>query len=206
MAEKFIICGTDTDVGKTVFAAGLTQMLEGVYFKPLQSGEPADNDTVRALSGLSDDHFLPEVYKFSRPLSPHYAAELDDVEINTDKLVLPEMDKPLIVETAGGLLVPVTREILQIDFVKHWDAPVILCARTGLGTLNHTLLSVEALRARNIQLHGIAFIGEDNPDNMRTIAEFSNAKILGRLPMIDNFDKNSLAAHFAKNFNRGDFL
>jgi dethiobiotin synthetase len=102
-------------------------------------------------------------------------------------------------------MVPVTRRWLQIDLFKHWGAPVILCARTGLGTINHTLLSVEALRTRGMTLHGILFVGDDNPDNIRTVAEFSGARILGRLPWLEQLHAESLQAVFAETFSREDF-
>ncbi len=207
MRKPFIISGTDTGIGKTAAAALLTLGLEAHYWKPIQSGteDGTDTATVRALTGLPDTRFFPEAYVLTEPLSPHRSAELDGVTIDLDRLALPEVDGPLIVEGAGGLMVPVRRDLLQIDLFKHWGAPVILCARTGLGTINHTLLSVEALRARGMTLHGIVFIGDDNPDNIRTIAEFSGARILGRLPWLENLHADSLKAVFAETFSREDF-
>jgi dethiobiotin synthetase len=207
MSQTFIISGTDTGIGKTAAAALLTLGLGAHYWKPIQSGtdDGTDTATVKALTGLPDDCFLPEAYVLSAPLSPHRSAELDGVDITRDRLALPLLDGPLIVEGAGGLMVPVTRRLLQIDLFKSWGAPVILCARTGLGTINHTLLSVEALRARDMTLHGILFIGDDNPDNIRTIAELSGARILGRLPWLDRVDAESLKAAFADHFRAEDF-
>ncbi len=207
MPKIFIISGTDTGIGKTAAAALLTLGLDAHYWKPIQSGtdEGTDTTTVKALTGLPEDRFLPEAYVLTEPLSPHRSAELDGVEIELVNLSRPSVDGPLIIEGAGGLMVPVTRRLLQIDLFKHWGAPVILCARTGLGTINHTLLSVEALRARDIPLHGLLFIGEDNPDNIRTIADFSGAPILGRLPWLDGVHAESLKAVFAETFNAGDF-
>jgi dethiobiotin synthetase len=207
MPETFVVSGTDTGIGKTAAAALLTLGLDAHYWKPIQSGteDGTDTATVKALTGLPDDRFLPEAYVLTEPLSPHRSAELDGVTIDLDRLALPEVDGPLIVEGAGGLMVPVTRRLLQIDLFKHWGAPVILCARTGLGTINHTLLSVEALRARSMPLHGLLFIGDDNPDNIRTIAEFSGAPVLGRLPWLDKVHTESLKAVFAEGFSREDF-
>lgn len=207
MRKPFIVSGTDTGIGKTAAAALLTLGLNAHYWKPIQSGteDGTDTATVKALTGLPDARFLPEAYVLTEPLSPHRSAELDGVEIVLDRLALPKIDGPLIVEGAGGLMVPVTRSLLQIDLFKHWAAPVILCARTGLGTINHTLLSVEALRARDMPLHGLLFIGDDNPDNIRTIAEFSGARILGRLPWLDQLHAESLKAVFAETFSAKDF-
>ncbi len=208
MSRTFIISGTDTGIGKTAAAAMLTLGLDAHYWKPIQSGteDGTDTATVKALTGLPDDRFLPEAYVLTEPLSPHRSAELDGVTIDLDRLALPQVDGPLIVEGAGGLMVPVTRHLLQIDLFRRWGAPVILCTRTGLGTINHTLLSVEALRARGIALHGILFIGDDNPDNIRTIADRSGATVLGRLPWLDRVDAAGLGATFADHFRVEDFL
>ncbi|RWF14555.1 MAG: ATP-dependent dethiobiotin synthetase BioD, partial [Mesorhizobium sp.] len=150
MTVQIVVTGTDTGIGKTVFAAGLAGLLDGVYWKPVQAGidEGTDSETVSRLAGLSAERVLPEAWRLTEPLSPHRAAELDGVEIDTRALVLPATDRPLVVEGAGGLMVPVNRRALYIDIFARWRAPVVLCARTGLGTINHTLLSIEALRAR----------------------------------------------------------
>jgi len=207
MTRNFIVSGTDTGIGKTAAAAMLTLGLGAHYWKPIQSGteDGTDTATVKTLTGLPDDRFPREAYVLTEPLSPHRSAELDGVEIDIERLTLPRTDGPLIVEGAGGLLVPVTRKLLQIDLFKHWGAPVILCARTGLGTINHTLLSVEALRAREIPLHGLLFIGGDNPDNIRTIADISGARVLGRLPWFERLDSGALKQAFADHFRPEDF-
>jgi dethiobiotin synthetase len=206
MKRRFVVAGTDTDVGKTVFAAALTQALSGVYFKPVQAGlePPTDLDTVRALTGLAEDHFLPEIYRLRNPLSPHRAAELDGIEIDPERLVLPQAEA-LVVEPAGGLLVPLTRAILSIDVIARWQVPVVLCARTALGTINHSLLSIEALRRRSIPVLGIAFIGDENPDTERTIVEMGAVKRLGRLPQLDPLNRETIAAAFAQHFSIADF-
>lgn len=208
---SFIITGTDTDVGKTVFSAalmlGLNRQTTPYYWKPVQSGiEDIDTRAVQNLTGLPDEQFLPENYIFTEPLSPHRAAELDDISIDLDNLDIPVVDGPLIIEGAGGLHVPLTRTTLYSDIFSIWQKPVILCARTALGTLNHTLLSVEALKARNIPIHGIAFIGEANPDNMLTIEQFADVRILGRLPRLDSLTPKILLKAFNDNFDVDDFL
>ncbi|MDH5722861.1 MAG: dethiobiotin synthase [Alphaproteobacteria bacterium] len=215
MRQKFVITGTDTDIGKTVFSAGLMLALEGAgatphYWKPVQSGvsDSIDTHTVRTLTNLGQDRFLPESYVFSESLSPHRAAELDDVHIDIDalKTALPDINGTLIIEGAGGLMVPLTRENLLINLFKKWRIPVILCARTGLGTINHTLLSLEALWSRNIPVHGIAFIGERNVDNVKTIGQFSETKILGTLPIIEDLSPENLKGAFEVHFDIEDFL
>ena len=208
MSARFIITGTDTGIGKTMFAAALTQALGGVYFKPVQSGldGETDSEAARRLGGLTASQILPERYRLHMPLAPHRAAELDHVEIDPDKLVPPQTGRPLIIETAGGLMVPITRRHLSIDLMARWNGAVILCARTGLGTINHSLLSLEALRARKIPVLGIAFIGEANEDSERTIAEFGQVRRLGRLPLLDPPGAEALAAAFAANFQLSDFM
>ena len=205
MMRAFIICGTDTGIGKTIVASMLTVALDAHYWKPIQSGieDGTDTQRVQALTGLSNDRFLPERYILSRPLSPHLAAELDGVEIS--ELFLPKMDITLIIEGVGGLMVPITRRKLQIDIFKEWAIPVILCASTGLGTINHTLLSIEALHKRKIVLRGVIFIGHDNPDTIQTIADFSSAPVLGHVPYLDVIEYATLLEVFAKRFLKEDF-
>jgi len=207
MRKAYIVSGTDTGIGKTIVAAMLTLALDALYWKPIQSGtdDGTDRQRVQALTLLGDDRLLPERYVLSRPLSPHRAAELDGIEIEPEALVLPSLDRNLIVEGAGGLMVPITRRTLQIDVFAGWNAPVILCARTGLGTINHTLLSIEALHRRKMQLHGLIFIGKDNPDNIRTIAELSGGRILGLVPRLTRIDRAALLDVFSAGFKIEDF-
>lgn len=193
---KYIVTGTDTGIGKTVFAAGLAAALDATYWKPIQSGIDDGTDS-EAVRWLGVRRTLAEAYRLTWPLSPHRSAELDGVEIDVERLALPEVGGPLVVEGAGGVLVPVTRRLLFADLFAAWGAPVILVARTGLGTINHSLLSVEALRARGVTVAGIAFVGDDNPDTIRTIGDFAQAPVLGRLPRIEPLDADALAAVFA---------
>ena len=203
---RLFVTGTDTDVGKTIFASALAGALNATYWKPIQAGtlDQSDSDTVRALSGLPDEQILPERYRLTTPCSPHRAAEIDDIDIDREKLQLPCAD-PLIVEGAGGLLVPLNRQMLVIDLVAAWHIPVVLVARTRLGTINHSLLSIEALKARNIELLGIAFVGEANVDSENVICEFAQARRLGRLPIVDPLDPPGLAKTFAENFDTENF-
>ncbi|MCK6418285.1 MAG: dethiobiotin synthase [Alphaproteobacteria bacterium] len=211
MSAGFVITGTDTDVGKTIVAAMLTLALRGTYWKPIQSGiEEIDVQTVRRLTGLPDTHFMPEQYRLSRPLSPHRAAELDGVEIDVEQLTLflnrnQVSERVILIESAGGLMVPITRHMLQIDMIKNWNMPVILVARTQLGTINHTLLSVEALKARGIPIHGLIFSGPDNPDTTRTISDFTGVKVLGRVPVLQSLTPAIFKEAFDQNFKQQDF-
>lgn len=208
MTAKIVVTGTDTGIGKTVFAAGLTALLDGVYWKPVQSGieEETDSEIVTRLAGLSPEGVLPEAWRLKEPLSPHRAAEIDGVEIDADNLFLPATAQPLIVEGAGGLMVPVNRRTPYIDIFARWGAPVVLCARTELGTINHTLLSIEALRARSVPLLGVAFIGDEMADTQRTIAEMGKVRVLGRLPRLDPLVPETLAEAMRANFSAADFL
>ncbi len=203
MSNTIVIAGTDTDIGKTVFAAALVGALDGVYWKPIQAGLDGETDsaTVQRLSRRPAAHILPEAYRLTTPASPHLAAERDGVEIDIAKLQLPTSTRLLVVELAGGLLVPITRRYLQIDIVRRWSAPIILCASTRLGTINHTLLSIEALRSRAMTIVGIAFIGDENADTQLTICSMSGVTQLGRLPRLDPLTPDALAHAFAINFD-----
>jgi dethiobiotin synthetase len=187
MTKCIVVTGTDTGIGKTVFAAGLAGLLDGFYWKPVQSGldEETDSEVVARLSGLPAGRVLPEAYRLKSPLSPHRSAEIDGVSIEAADLSVPAVPGPLIIEGAGGVMVPLNRRTRFIDIFAQWQLPVILCARTALGTINHTLLSIEALRARSIPLIGIAFIGEEVADTQSTIVEFGGVPQLGRLPHLN---------------------
>lgn len=190
-----VVTGTDTDIGKTVFAAGLAGALGAYYWKPVQAGmaPEGDRETVARLSGLPAGHMLPEAYRLSTPASPHLAARIDGVEIDADRLALPAVDGPLLVEGAGGVLVPINEILTMADLFARWRAPVILCARTGLGTINHSLLSIEALRARQVPVLGIVFIGDAHAENERIIPLMGGVPSLGRLPRLDPLDARTLA-------------
>ena len=202
----FVITGTDTGIGKTVFAAALTGALRAHYWKPVQSGldDGADADTVARLSGVPHDQIVPEAYRLTQPLSPHRAAELDGVAIDPARLVLP-VQRPLVVEGAGGVLVPITRGMTYADMFARWALPVIVVARTALGTINHSLLTIAALRARGVAVHGMAFVGDANEDNEMTIAELGQVRRLGRLPLMPEVTREHLAAAFAAGFALADF-
>jgi dethiobiotin synthetase len=207
VSARIVVAGTDTGIGKTVFAAGLTQLLDAVYWKPVQAGLADETDTmvVRRLSALPADRTLPEAWRLTSPVSPHWAAERDAVAIDPMALVLPSITRSLVIEAAGGVMVPLTRRVLYIDVLARWGAPVVLCARTTLGTLNHTLLSLEALQRRGIPILGVALIGHAHPDNERTLGAFGGVPILGRLPYLDPLLPDTLRTAFAAAFPRESF-
>ncbi|WP_426123837.1 dethiobiotin synthase [Pararhizobium sp. PWRC1-1] len=199
---RFVVTGTDTGIGKTVFSAALAAALGGYYWKPVQSGldEETDSQVVHRLGRLPPNRIVPEAYRLRTPASPHLAARLDHVEIEPERLMPPVTDAPLIIEGAGGLLVPITETAVFADVFARWQIPVILCARTGLGTINHTLLSLEALRHRSIPVFGVVFIGDEQTETQRIIAAMGQVRILGRLPQIDPLTPESLGQAFQKNF------
>ena len=207
--STFVVTGTDTGIGKTVFAAALAGALGAHYWKPVQAGlEPdgsGDADTVARLSGLPRTRILPEAWRLTTPCSPHRAAEIDGVTIDPAALSVPQVEGALVIEGAGGVLVPVTRSVTFADVFAQWERPVVLVACTELGTINHSLLSIEALRARGVPLLGIAFVGDANADSEATIAAMGQAKRLGRLPHLPALDAASLAEAFAANFQLADF-
>jgi dethiobiotin synthetase len=208
MSQRIVVAGTDTGIGKTVFAAGLADLLGANYWKPIQAGlegEP-DSQVVARLGGLSDDRIVPESYRLQTPTSPHHAAAIDGVRIAVDKLDVPDTGgRPLVIEGSGGLLVPLDRTTLYIDVFARWRLPVVLCARTVLGTINHSLLSIEALRNRNIDILGIAFIGESHPESERVVCEIGGVRRLGRLPQLSPLTRSTLRFAFRASFKSGDF-
>jgi dethiobiotin synthetase len=191
---RLVVCGTDTDVGKTVVSALLVEGLEARYWKPVQSGVEGggDRDRVAALLDLPAERIVPEAYRLAAPVSPHWAAEREGVAIDPARLALPPGDGPLVVECAGGLLVPLRRDWLQIEQIARWGLPVVLVARSGLGTLNHTLLSLEALARRRIPVLGLVLNGEPHPDNPRTLEELGGVPVLAELAPIEPLDRAGL--------------
>ena len=199
-SKRIIICGTDTDVGKTIVSSFFVQGLKGIYWKPIQSGteEGTDTKTVCNLLNLEPNRYISERYKFKAPVSPHWAAEQESGFIEPSNLKLPDLNELIIIETAGGLMVPLNRDWLQIDQLKVWGAPIILVARTGLGTLNHTLLSLEALRHRNLVVLGIVLNGPPHKDNPKTLEQFGDTKILASLPIFDEVNAKVLSQEWNK--------
>lgn len=197
--SAFVVTGTDTDVGKTVFAAALAGRLDGWYWKPVQAGLEGGTDAgrVAALSSLARERILPEAYRLTTPCSPHRAAEIDGVIIEPERLALPEQ-RPLVVEGAGGALVPLGGELLYADMFARWGLPAIVVARTSLGTINHSLLTVEALRSRGVPIHGVAFIGDPVEDSEATICRIGKVRRLGRLPWLEPLDAANLRRAFAE--------
>lgn len=208
MSQRIVVTGTDTDVGKTVFSAGLAYLLDANYWKPVQAGLSGETDSqlVARLGGLSDDRIVPERYRLKTPASPHYAADIDGVRIFPESLDPPDTgERVLVIEGAGGLMTPLTRSTLYVDVFARWRLPVVLCARTTLGTINHSLLSIAALRDRGIDILGVAFIGEGNPESESVICEIGGVRRLGRLPLLSPLTADALKTAFRVSFKREDF-
>lgn len=208
MNPRFVVSGTDTGIGKTFFSAALTHALQAYYWKPVQSGleEETDSEAVERLGQVPRARILPEAYRLKMPASPHLSARLENVTIESEFLLPPETDGPLVIEGAGGLLVPLTDTLLFADIFARWRIPLILCARTSLGTINHTLLSLEALRLRAIPVQGVVFIGDENQENQRVITGIGGVRSLGRLPHLPEMTAEALHHAFAQHFDLADFL
>jgi dethiobiotin synthetase len=203
MMPCFVVTGTGTGIGKTVFSAALSDALGASYWKPVQAGldDETDSETVGRLGRIPPGRILPEAYRLQTPASPHLAARIDNVRIRPEALLPPVTDGPLVIEGAGGLLVPLTEEQVFADVFARWQIPVILCASTGLGTINHTLLSLEALRHRAIPVFGIAFVGDEQADTQSIINAMGGIRCLGRLPRLEPLTPEGLRQAFSGHFD-----
>lgn len=178
--ERLIVTGNGTGVGKTLVSAILTQSLQADYWKPIQCGlNPTDSERIRALHPSCITH--PEAYRLSTPLSPHAAAAFEGVAIDESRILPPPTSRPLIIETVGGLFVPLNATTLLIDLYSKWQAEWIIVSRHYLGSINHTLLTIELLKQRNCSIHGVIFNGEINPQTEQAILHFGKVHQIGRL-------------------------
>lgn len=204
--SRFVISGTGTGIGKTVFSAALVGATRAHYWKPIQAGldGETDGETVARLSGVPTDHILPEAYRLKLAGSPHLAAHRENIEIDAAGLMPPEQPN-LIIEGAGGVLVPLNDQTLSADVFAHWQIPVILVCTTQLGTISHSLSAIEALKTRNVLIHGLAFVGDAHPDNEAIIPHISGIRKLGRLPGLYPLEPTALARAFELNFSLADF-
>jgi dethiobiotin synthetase len=210
MPRGFFITGTDTNVGKTVVSAMLCAALDAVYWKPIQTGtrEGSDRATVVRLAGLPRSRTIAEIYRFAPPVSPHLAARRAGMRIELRKIVLPEIpvSRLLIAEGAGGVLVPLNEKQLTTALIAHLKLPVLLVTRTALGTINHTLLSIAALRAARIDVHGVIMAGKPNIENRKAIERYGTLPVLGTLPRLAQLNRVALLKAFRSNFERSAFL
>ena len=203
--SRLFITGTDTGVGKTMVSAILAAGLKTAYWKPVQSGldEETDTEAVKRLTGLPDLHFFPETYRLKAPLSPHESARRDGITIDLNRFALPEPSagiSHLIVEGAGGVFVPLNNREFMLDLMKKFALPVLLVSRSTLGTINHTLLSIEALRNHHLTILGVVMNGPKNPSNRAAIEHYGNVKVLGEIEPLENFNSQTLKNMFEKTF------
>ncbi|HET8829364.1 MAG TPA: dethiobiotin synthase [Pelobium sp.] len=200
MAKKYFVTGIGTEVGKTVTSAILTEHLKADYWKPIQSGDLHQSDTIKVkdLVANATTKFHPEAYQLAQPFSPHYSAELDGVEIKLSSINLPKTPNNLIVEGAGGLMVPLNQQDLIIDLINKLGLEVILVSKNYLGSINHTLLSVEALKSRNIPIKGIIFNGDKNEATESIIIKMTGLKVIAHIPVLPVIDQQNVKA-LAKN-------
>jgi dethiobiotin synthase len=209
MAQQYFVTGTDTGVGKTVLSALLCAALDASYWKPIQTGTEADSDsrTVETLAGIARERFLPEVYQFAPAISPHLAARQAGVRIDLAKLDLPADfgNAPVIVEGAGGVLVPINETELMVDMIRQVGLPVLLAARSSLGTINHTTLSLAALRNAGLTVAGVVIIGAPNSDNRAAIEEYGNVQVVGEIPWLAELNRGVLLEVFATRFDQRVF-
>ena len=194
--QGFFVTGTDTDVGKTVVSAWLLTHLDALYWKPVQAGAEPETDavTVRRLAEISEDRILPEAYVLPEAIAPHEAARRAGIAIDMAKLEAPATDRLLVVEGAGGLLVPLTSTDYVIDLAAQLHLPVILVARSTLGTINHTLLSIEALRRRGLPLAGVVVNGPETPHNRAAIERYGEVNVIAEIPWLPELTRASLQA------------
>jgi dethiobiotin synthase len=202
--KRLFVTGTDTEVGKTLVAAMLVAGLDGYYWKPVQSGTDEGTDTqwIREKTGLPAGRFFPESYRLKGFLSPHAAAALENVRIDLSEIRMPESGPSahLVMEGAGGLMVPLGDRWLVIDLIKKLEAPVLLVAKSGLGTINHTLLSLEKMRGSGIDVFGVVMNGPKNESNRKAIEHFGKVKVLAQIEPMEKIDAGTLAAAFRKHF------
>ena len=189
--KPLFVTGIGTGIGKTIVSAVLVEKLKADYWKPIQSGDLENSDTmkVKSLVSNSTSVFHPEAYKLSQPYSPHKSAAIDGLTIDVQRIKIPETDRPLIIEGAGGLMVPLNSSYLLIDLIKQLNADVILVSKNYLGSINHTLLSIQALKQYGVPIKGIIFNGTEDTYSQDFILNYTGIRLLGQLPDFKPIDK-----------------
>ena len=191
MNNSYFITGIGTDVGKTIAAAIITESLKADYWKPIQAGDLDKSDSKKAQKLISNNEsfFYPESFKLKIPMSPHAAAEIDGVELSSKKIKRPKTSKDLVIEGAGGLLVPLNSKETILDLIQPKDK-VIIISRHYLGSINHTLLTIEVLKNRGFSIAGIIFNGDENKSTEQVILEMTGVNFIGRIENEPYFDRN----------------
>ena len=209
MTGDLFVTGTDTNVGKTVLSALLVAALDATYWKPIQTGssEGTDRESVMRWAELPEERALPECYCFEPPVSPHLAAKQAGATIHLDDIRKPRAGSsgPLVVEGAGGVLVPINDSQTMLDLMRHLAMPVVIASRSALGTINHTLLTVKALRDAQVEIKGVVMIGKENRENERAVEHYGNVPLVGRIPVLETIDRSALLNAFRSYFDRTYF-
>lgn len=205
MNSKYVIAGIGTGVGKTLVSAILTEALRADYWKPVQAGDLENSDTltVRQFVSNSGSIFHPEAYRLNTPMSPHASAQMDGITIDLTRISPPKTNNILLIELAGGLMVPLNDKSLNVDLLDAWKIPVVLVSQNYLGSINHTLLSSEILKSRKVPVHGIIFNGAENKSSESFILNYTRLNCLARIPDLNNPDKEvikTLAAEINLDF------
>ncbi|MCH7535683.1 MAG: dethiobiotin synthase [Bacteroidetes bacterium] len=200
--RKLFITGNGTDVGKTIISAILVEALKADYWKPIQAGGLDETDTMFVESLVSNDQsvFHPETFVLTEPMSPHAAARIDGIQISLDDFKVPLTSRDLIIEGAGGLMVPVNDENdLVLDLISQLDAETIVVSRNYLGSINHTLLTIEALKVKGVAIAGIIFNDHENKETESYILNYTGIRLLGRVNLEDSINK-AMVARYASLF------
>jgi len=207
VSSDLFVTGTDTNVGKTLLSALLVAGLNRRYWKPIQTGscEGTDRETVIKLAGIPADRAYPVSYIFDPPVSPHLAAREKGITIDLKQVRRPASDDPIIMEGAGGVFVPINDDAFMLDLMRHLGANVVLATRTTLGTINHTLLSIFAIRQAKLPLLGVVMIGHENVENRRAIERYGNVPVIGSIPWLESLDRRALLDVFEQTFDKGTF-
>jgi dethiobiotin synthase len=206
----FFVTGTDTDVGKTIVSAVLVAALGAAYWKPIQTGHvggqaQTDRETVMGWTDLAESDAPPEAYLLDPPVSPHLAAREAGIRIDLTSIRRPRTERPLVIEGAGGAMVPLNEAELMLDLMEHMSAPVVVAARTTLGTINHTLLTVDAIRKRGLALIGVVLVGNENRGNRDAIEHYGKVPIVGWIPPLAQIGPSALIDVFGRHFDRSSF-
>jgi len=202
--KRIFISGTDTGIGKTLISAILVAGLGGSYWKPIQSGleEMTDTEWVQKKTGLPDSHFHPETYRLRLPISPHASAAHEGVRIELEAFQIPDIidSGHLVVEGAGGIMVPLNKHHLMLDLMRKIGIPILLVVRSSLGTINHTLLSLEQLRNWDLQVFGVVMNGPRNSENREAIEHYGKVRVLAEVEPLSMIDPEGLKQGFIKYF------
>lgn len=200
MKKQFFVTGIGTNVGKTIVSAILSEALKATYWKPVQAGDLEESDSIK-INNLTSQSVtvLTEKYKLNTPASPHHAAEIEGIKINLSDFNVPNVEGNLIIEGAGGLMVPINNEgDLFIDLIQQFNLPIILVSMHYLGSINHTLLSIEALKSRNIKIEGIIFVGDQNIATEKIILSKTNVHRIANIPFTENIDTEFIQEQASK--------